>query len=86
MNTSPQKSSESNPFMPDDIGNVLQVLALRPDGYLQEEIYTRMVQSVDPNFALRDINEAHCRTLIKSYHEYNYYYARGMMKVWSFST
>lgn len=64
-----------HPSMSDDIGKALQVSHLNVDHYVHDEIFGNVDQIAELNNTLCDINEAHCRVLAKSYHNYSYEYA-----------
>lgn len=63
MDTSVQQSSESHSSMSYDVGTLVQVHQLMPNGYHHGKFNAKKDQIVDPSSPLRDIDEAHCSTL-----------------------
>lgn len=64
----------------------VKVSPLNTDYYLQEEIYGIVDQKADQSKPLRDIDEAYCGTLARSFCSYNLDHARGMKAVYFSST
>lgn len=82
MSISPEKSSESQPSMPDDI---VKPSDISPWTLLtiSKRKCTRGLIKLRIRISLcATIDEAHYRALAESFHDYDYNHARGLMKVY----
>lgn len=74
MRNPAQNSAENHLSMSDDVGEAVPAVPLNLDNCPREDIYAMVEQIVDPGNHLRDINEAHCQALKKSFRSYKYNY------------
>lgn len=65
MSTSAQKSSVFHPFVSDEIKKAVYARRLNIDHYLQELLFARVGQTMDPNNHIRDIYVAHSLIFVR---------------------
>lgn len=86
INTSTHHCSERHLSSFDDTEKAVQVHLLELDYYYRKETYGGSDQIEDSMNPLRKIDEANWLALTRPFRNYNYNYARGMMKVHFSST
>lgn len=77
-----QQFSQGHTSRFDDIGKTVAVQPLNLANSARDEVYATVNRIVHPNHALRDIDEAHWRSLIQSFCNYTLYYTRGLLVVY----
>lgn len=67
--------------MSDDLNKAVHIKCLNIDSYMHKEICTGVDQTVEPENALWDDDEARLRALSDYFHNYTYEHARTMMTI-----